>query len=98
MPQSTQINYLGYEVLDPPTRRRARVAGWGRLNLLWVVLVVSGLSLYLIGGRKARRLGRDWPLTRGIFLLAGLGLTGYLAVSGLWSTARRRSAGTCSCT
>ena len=82
VPQSTQINYLGYEVLDPPTA--ARVAGWGRPNLLWVVLVVSGLSLYLIGVLRARRLGRDWPLTRGIFLLAGLGLTGYLAVSGLW--------------
>lgn len=82
VPQSIQINYLGYEVIDPPTA--ARVAGLGRPNLLWVTIVVTGLALYAIGVLRARRLGTRWPVGRIAFVVAGLGLTGYLAVSGLW--------------
>ncbi len=48
VPQSIQINYLGYEVFDPPTDRPAWPA-WGRPNLLWVALVVSALSLVRLG-------------------------------------------------
>ena len=81
-PQSTQINYLGYEVVDPPTL--ARVAGLGRPNLLWLTIVLVGLTLYAVGVVRARRHGVAWPVSRIMFTGAGLGLTGYLAVSGLW--------------
>lgn len=83
VPQSIQINYLGYEVLDPPTI--ARVAGLGRPNLLWTLITLTGLALYAVGMVRARRLGHSWPVSRPIFFVAGMGLTGYLAVSGLWA-------------
>ncbi|MBP8918134.1 MAG: cytochrome c oxidase assembly protein [Micropruina sp.] len=82
VPQSIQINYLGYEVFDPPTI--ARVAGLGRPNLLWATLVVVALALYGWGVVRVRRGGGSWPVSRTLFTIAGLGLTGYLAVSGLW--------------
>lgn len=82
VPQTTQINYLGYEVLDPPTL--ARLVGLGRPNLLWVVIVVVGLGLYVYGMVRARKLGTTWPVHRLLTTIIGLGLTGYLAVSGLW--------------
>ncbi|MBK8447411.1 MAG: cytochrome c oxidase assembly protein [Micropruina sp.] len=82
VPQSIQINYLGYEVLEPANL--ARVAGLGRPNLLWTVITITGLALYAVGMVRARRLGHAWPVSRPIFFAAGMGLTGYLAVSGLW--------------
>ena len=82
VPQSIQINYLGYEVNLPATLER--LIGLGRPNLLWVVLATTAIGLYAWGVVRAHRNGRRWPVSRLLFWLAGWGLTLYLAVSGLW--------------
>jgi cytochrome c oxidase assembly factor CtaG len=82
VPQSIQINYLGYEVNLPATL--ARLAGFGRPNLLWLVLSAAAIGLYGWGVVRVTRRGGRWPLSRLLFWLAGWGLTLYLAVSGLW--------------
>ena len=82
VPQSTQVNYLGYEVNAPATV--ARLAGLGRPNLLWLVLAVTATGLYIWGVVRVNRSGGRWPVSRLLFWLAGWGLTLYLAVSGLW--------------
>jgi putative copper resistance protein D len=82
VPQSIQINYLGYEVNVPATV--ARLAGFGRPNLLWLVLSAAAIGLYTWGVVRVTRRGGRWPLSRLLFWLAGWGLTLYLAVSGLW--------------
>ena len=82
VPQSIQINYLGYEVNVPATL--ARLTGLGRPNLLWLVLSTAAIGLYIWGVVRVTRRGGRWPLSRLLFWLAGWGLTLYLAVSGLW--------------
>ncbi len=82
VPQSIQINYLGYEVNAPATV--ARLAGLGRPNLLWLVLAATAMGLYAWGVVRVTRRGGRWPVSRLLFWLAGWGLTLYLAVSGLW--------------
>jgi len=82
VPQSIQINYLGYEVNVPATL--ARLTGIGRPNLLWLVLSTAAIGLYIWGVVRVTRRGGRWPLSRLLFWLAGWGLTLYLAVSGLW--------------
>ncbi|MDQ7992916.1 MAG: cytochrome c oxidase assembly protein, partial [Propionicimonas sp.] len=82
VPQSIQVNYLGYEVDVPATLER--LAGLGRPNLLWVVLVVAAVGGYLWGMVRVHRSGGRWPVWRLVLWLAGWGLTCYLAVSGLW--------------
>jgi hypothetical protein len=82
VPQSIQINYLGYEMNVPATV--ARLAGFGRPNLLWLVLSAAAIGLYTWGVVRVTRRGGRWPLSRLLFWLAGWGLTLYLAVSGLW--------------
>ena len=82
VPQSIQINYLGYEVNVPATL--ARLTGLGRPNLLWLVLSTVAIGLYIWGVVRVTRRGGRWPLSRLLFWLAGWGLTLYLAVSGLW--------------
>jgi cytochrome c oxidase assembly factor CtaG len=82
VPQSIQINYLGYEMNVPATV--ARLAGLGRPNLLWLVLSAAAIGLYTWGVVRVTRRGGRWPVSRLLFWLAGWGLTLYLAVSGLW--------------
>jgi putative copper resistance protein D len=82
VPQSIQINYLGYEVNVPATL--ARLTGLGRPNLLWLVLSTVAIGLYIWGVVRVTRRGGRWPLSRLLFWLAGWGLALYLAVSGLW--------------
>ena len=82
VPQSIQVNFLGYEVNDPATL--ARLLALGRPNLLWVVLSVSAITAYLWGMVRVLRRGGRWPVGRLIFWLAGWLLTAYLAVTGLW--------------
>ena len=82
VPQSIQINYLGYDMNVPATV--ARLAGFGRPNLLWLVLSATAIGLYSWGVVRVTRRGGRWPLSRLLFWLAGWGLTLYLAVSGLW--------------
>lgn len=82
VPQTPQINYLGYEVNLPATIER--LAGLGRPNLLWVALCLAAIGLYLWGVARVRRAGGHWPVSQLVPWLAGWGLTLYLAVSGLW--------------
>jgi len=82
VPQSIQINYLGYEVNLPATL--ARLTGLGRPNLFWLVLSLTAAGLYVWGVVRVTRRGGRWPLSRLLFWLAGWALTLYLAVSGLW--------------
>ena len=82
LPQSIQVNYLGYEVDVPATLER--LVGLGRPNLLWVVLSLSAVGAYAWGMLRVRRAGGRWPVWRLLFWLAGWGLTLYLAISGLW--------------
>ncbi|MCB0911268.1 MAG: cytochrome c oxidase assembly protein [Propionibacteriaceae bacterium] len=82
IPQSSQVNYLGYEVDVPATFER--LAGLGRPNLLWVLLSVGAIAGYVWGMVRVRRGGGHWPVSRLLFWLGGWLLTLYLATSGLW--------------
>lgn len=82
VPQSTQVNYLGYEVDVPATLER--LAGLGRPNLLWILLTLVALGGYTVGLVLLRRRGERWPVSRTIPWFLGWLLTCYLAVSGLW--------------
>lgn len=82
VPQTIQVNYLGYEMDTPATI--ARIVGFGRVNLLWLTLSALALGLYAWGVIRLRRRGERWPISRPLFWAAGWGLTLYLAVSGLW--------------
>lgn len=82
VPQTSQVNYLGYDVDVPATF--ALLAGPGRPNLLWALLCALAISGYLWGVGVVRRSGRSWPVSRTIFWLAGWLLMLYLATSGLW--------------
>ncbi len=82
VPQSSQVNYLGYDVEVPATFER--LAGLGRPNLLWVLLSVGAIAAYLWGMIRVYRSGGRWPVSRLLFWLGGWLLTLYLATSGLW--------------
>ncbi len=82
VPQTIQINYLGYEVDIPATVER--LLSLGRPNLLWVVLSVVAVAAYLWGVILVRRHGGRWPVANLLAWLAGWAMTLYLAVSGLW--------------
>ncbi|WP_040158438.1 cytochrome c oxidase assembly protein [Nigerium massiliense] len=82
IPQSIQINYLGYEVPDPVTITRLILPG--RSNLLWLTLVIVCIGAYLAGVRRVRRSGGHWPVGRTISWGLGWLLTLFLATSGLW--------------
>ena len=82
VPQSTQVNYLGYEVDVPATFER--LVGLGRPNLLWVLLAVSAIAAYAVGVATLARRGERWPIGRSAAWAGGWLLTAYLALSGLW--------------
>ncbi|MFT4109766.1 cytochrome c oxidase assembly protein [Propionicimonas sp.] len=82
VPQSSQVNYLGYEVDVPATA--ALVAGPGRPNLLWALLALTAIAAYGWGVVRVHRAGGRWPVSRLLPWLGGWLLVGYLATSGLW--------------
>ncbi len=82
IPQSIQVNYLGYQVDIPATA--ARIASLGRPNLLWVGLAVVALAAYGWGVWRVHAAGRRWPAIRTVFWVAGWLLMLYLATAGLW--------------
>lgn len=82
IPQSIQVNYLGYQVDLPATMER--IATLGRPNLLWIGLVVVALGLYYWGVWLVHRKGDRWPLLRTVSWTLGWLLTLYLATAGLW--------------
>ena len=82
IPQSIQVNYLGYQVDLPATA--ARIASLGRPNLLWIGLAVIALVAYYWAVRKLHAKGDHWPIGRTIFWTLGWVLVLYLATAGLW--------------
>lgn len=82
VPQSIQVNYLGYQVDLPATA--ARIASLGRPNLLWIGLAVIALAAYFWGVYAVHRKGDRWPISRSIFWTLGWVLVLYLATAGLW--------------
>lgn len=82
IPQSIQVNYLGYQVDIPATA--ARIAALGRPNLLWVGLTVLALAAYYWGIHQVRARGGHWPIVRTLFWTLGWLLVLYLATAGLW--------------
>lgn len=82
VPQSIQINYLGYEVPTPVSF--ARLVGLGRPNWLWVALSVAAIVAYLWGVARLRRRGGSWSPGRTLPWVAGWVLMLALAVTGFW--------------
>ncbi|MEA5153662.1 cytochrome c oxidase assembly protein [Raineyella sp.] len=82
IPQSIQVNYLGYQVDLPSTA--ARIAALGRPNLLWVGLTVLALGAYYWGVLRVHAKGGHWPIVRTLFWTLGWVLVLYLATAGLW--------------
>jgi cytochrome c oxidase assembly factor CtaG len=69
VPTSIAENFLGYDVVQAPTL--ARLAGYGRLNLLFAVLATVAIGTYLAGVRRLHRRGDPWPAGRTAAWLAG---------------------------
>ena len=82
IPQSIQVNYLGYAMEIPVTF--LELVSLGRPNLLWIVLTTVAVATYLWGVARVYRRGGTWPIGRTLAWLGGWGLTLYLAVSGFW--------------
>jgi len=82
VPQSIQINYLGYEMPTPVDA--ARLLGPGRPNWLWVGLSLLALAAYAAAVLRLRRRGGRWPAGRSIAWASGWALMLYLATSGFW--------------
>ncbi len=82
LPQSIQVNYLGYEMEVPVTF--VELVTLGRPNILWIVLTTVAVGVYLWGVARVYRRGGTWPIGRTLAWLGGWGLTLYLAVSGFW--------------
>ena len=80
--QSTQINYLGYEVPDAPTV--ATLLGPGRPNLLFAVVTLVALGLYWAGYLRLRRQGTTWPWERLLLWSIGWLILWWISTSGLW--------------
>lgn len=82
IPQSAQVNYLGYESPIPVTLERLLTLG--RPNFLWVGLALVSVGVYLWVYVRVRRAGQSWPAYRVAFWVSGWALTFYLAVTGFW--------------
>lgn len=82
LPQTAQVNYLGYPV--PPRPDAATLASPDRPNILFSVLAVAGVVSYLMAVRTLHRRGRRWPVGRTVGWLSGWVVVAYLATAGLW--------------
>lgn len=82
MPQTPQINYLGYEIEDAP--RLLSLLLPGRINLLVTVIALTAIVLYLLGVRRLRRRGDRWPTGRIVSWLLGWAIVLYIVVSQVW--------------
>ncbi|NLT29754.1 MAG: cytochrome c oxidase assembly protein [Propionibacterium sp.] len=82
IPQSIQVNYLGYTVNEAPTLASAILPG--RPNLLFAVGAVVALVGYLWAVRTVRRRGDDWPIHRTVMWVIGWILMLGVTVTGLW--------------
>lgn len=81
--ESIQINYLGYELPDPPTL--ARLFAPGRPNLLLATIIVLVMVAYVAAFILLRRRGVAWPWLRLVSWLIGWGILLWLATAGIWA-------------
>ncbi|WP_411913982.1 cytochrome c oxidase assembly protein [Acidipropionibacterium timonense] len=82
VPQTPQVNYLGYEFPGAPTVARLMLPG--RPNILFLTLAVGGIVGYVLATVALRRRGQAWPGARTGAWIAGWVVVAYLAVAGLW--------------
>ncbi|GAB3623088.1 cytochrome c oxidase assembly protein [Mariniluteicoccus endophyticus] len=80
---SAQINYLGYEVPNPPTI--PTLLAPGRPNLLLMTLVLLVIVAYWAGVVVLRRRGVAWSWVRTASWTVGWLVLGWIATAGIWS-------------
>ncbi|GAA4545738.1 cytochrome c oxidase assembly protein [Amycolatopsis samaneae] len=68
-PATVQENLLGYNLDEPPSAA-GLLFGW-RFDLLFGVAAIIAIVAYLLGVRRLRRRGDDWPIQRVISWCAG---------------------------
>ncbi|MVA76906.1 cytochrome c oxidase assembly protein [Auraticoccus sp. F435] len=85
VPQTSQQNFLGYEVPAPPSWESLLLPG--RVNLLLLLLAVAMVGLYLLGVRRLHRRGDTWPRGRTAAWLGGWAMVAYVSVSQVWQYA-----------
>jgi putative copper resistance protein D len=81
VPTSITQNFLGYDVVPAP--RLTVLAGYWRVNLLFVVLALVCVSTYLLGIRRLRRRGGRWPTGRAVAWVGGWALAVVTTSSGV---------------
>lgn len=83
VPQSSQVNYLGYSVDTPPTF--LYLISPGRPNILFVTVAVVAIVAYLVGHWRIRRQGGSWPVGRTIVWVLGWVVVLGVSATGLWA-------------
>lgn len=81
-PQSGQINYLGFEVPDPPHLVTMLLPG--RPNVLLTLVTVLAVVGYVWGVVRLRRRGDSWPVGRTVAWLLGWFVVLLLATTQIW--------------
>lgn len=82
VPQSGQVNYLGFEVPDAPQLSTMLLPG--RPNTLLAVVAVAAVALYLFGVLRLRRRGDAWPVGRTVAWVLGWLVVLVLATTRVW--------------
>lgn len=83
VPQSTQVNFLGFEVPTAPDVATLWLPG--RPNLLLTVVAITAIALYVVAVVALRRRGDRWPVGRVIGWCAGWLLILGVSTSRLWA-------------
>lgn len=81
--ESTAINYLGYDLPNPPTLTALVLPG--RPNMLLTTVSVLAIVIYLVGYAILRRRGIAWPIVRVGAWVAGWLVMLWAVSSGMWS-------------
>lgn len=84
-PQNPQVNFLGYEVPEPPSLLALVLPG--RPNLLLVVLAAVMVALYLLGVHRLRRRGDRWPGGRTAAWVIGWSVIAIVSLTQVWQYA-----------
>jgi len=82
LPQSSAVNYLGYELPGPPDVLTPFLVG--RPNLLLATTAIVMIAVYLVGVVRLRRRGDRWSIARTGPWVAGWLLVLWTAISQAW--------------